>query len=119
MKKLILSFRYAFEGLLHAFRKERNLKIHTVMAFFVIVAGIFFRLSLFEWCFIIFAIGAMMAAELFNTAIERTVDLVSEEYHPLAKQAKDIAAAACLIFAVAAALIGMFIFLPKIASIFL
>ncbi|NCU18477.1 diacylglycerol kinase family protein [Pallidibacillus pasinlerensis] len=114
MKSFFLSFKYAFEGIVSAFKKERNLKIHFVIAAVVIVLGALFKLHKLEWIILILTIGIMIVLELINTSIERTIDLITEDYHPLAKQAKDIAAAACLVFAICTVIIGLIIFLPKI-----
>lgn len=94
-------------------RKERNMKFHIAAGLAVIVVGLLTGLSSTEWVLIIMLIGGMLALELMNTAIERTVDLVTDEYHPLAKQAKDLAAGAVFIFAVASAIIGCIVFIPK------
>jgi undecaprenol kinase len=70
-----------------------------------------------EWLFVIFAIGGMFALELLNTAIERLVDLVTMEYHPLAKQAKDIAAGAVFLYAIFSVIVGFIIFIPRILKL--
>lgn len=114
MKRFFLSFRFAFEGFICAFYRERNLKLHLCAALLVTIIGFIARLSLLEWMILTLTIGGVIVTELLNTAIERTVDLVSEEHHPLAKQAKDIAAAACLISAVVSVIIGILLFVPKV-----
>lgn len=114
MKSFFLSFKYAFEGIVSAFKKERNLKIHFGIAVVVMILGVLFKLHKLEWLILILTIGIMIVLELINTSIERTIDLITEDYHPLAKQAKDIAAAACLVFAICTVIIGLIIFLPKI-----
>ncbi|PLR78123.1 diacylglycerol kinase [Bacillus sp. V3-13] len=108
------SFLYAFAGIRSAFINETNVKIHLCIAVFVIGAGIFFSLSPLEWLVVLFAIGGMLSLELINTAIERAVDLVTEEEHPLAKEAKDIAAGAVLVYAVLSVVAGLIIFIPKL-----
>ncbi|MEK4923501.1 diacylglycerol kinase family protein [Cytobacillus sp. FSL R5-0569] len=113
-QSLVSSFYFAFIGVITALKAERNLKIHFVMTVLVIFFGIIFELTKTEWLLIGFAIAGMIALELMNTAIERVVDLVTTEQHPLAKQAKDIAAGAVLIYAVLTVIIGLSIFLPKI-----
>jgi len=119
MKGLFASFRFAWEGLKGAFRTERNVKIHGTIAILVLLCGIYFRLTPTEWGIVFLAIGGMVCAELMNTAIERVVDMVVEDYHPLAKEAKDIAAAACFVFACSCFVVGMIIFLPKFLSLFI
>ena len=107
------SFGYAFEGIFTCIRKERNMKIHCVMAVLVVAAGVILGLSPVEWCICLGLLGLVMALELVNTAVEAVVDLVTGEYHPLAKIAKDTAAGAVLIAAIMAAAAGLIIFVPK------
>ena len=110
-KKQIRSFGYAWKGLRQCIGKEQNLSFHLITTIIVIGAGILFDITRTEWMIIILCIGMVVAAELFNTAIERLVDLVSPERHPIAGQVKDIAAGAVLVCAVAAAIIGGIIFI--------
>lgn len=114
IKKQIRSFGYAWKGIRQCVGKEQNLSIHLIVTVMVIIAGFFFDITRTEWLIIILCIGVVIAAELFNTAIERLVDLVSPEHNPIAGQVKDIAAGAVLVCAVAAAIIGVIIFLPYI-----
>ena len=83
-----------------------------IAAMAVIIAGIVLGITRTEWIMVVMCIGTVIAAELFNTAIEKLVDLVSPERHPVAGRGKDIAAGAVLICAVAAAIIGLIIFIP-------
>ena len=117
-KKLINSFKYAIEGIISSFKTERNMKIHVLAMIVVIALGLFFKLNKGEWCFIIIAIASVISAELFNTAIETVVDMVSPERNPKAKLAKDIAAGAVLVVAIGAAIIGFIIFGPPIINVF-
>lgn len=112
LRKYLRSFGYAFEGIITA-SKEQNLKSHIVSAVIVILAGYFTGLSRTEWYIVLLLIALMFALEMINTAIERVVDLASPNFHPLAKQAKDIAAGAVLVFALFSAIIGLLIFIPK------
>ncbi len=114
---LYQSFGYAFQGIFTCVRKERNMKIHCVAAVFVVIAGVILKISAIEWCICLALFGLVMALEHVNTAVEAVVDMVTEEYHPLAKVAKDTAAGAVLIAAIMAAIAGCIIFLPKIAQI--
>lgn len=111
---LASSFRYGFQGIAAAAAKERNVRIHIVISIFVIIAGFAFSITQYEWIAILLAVGGMIALEMLNTAIERTVDMYTQEFHPLAKQAKDIAAGAVLFFAFISVIIGLIIFIPKI-----
>ncbi|WP_342537279.1 diacylglycerol kinase family protein [Sporosarcina sp. FSL K6-3508] len=113
MKRFFKSFVYAWEGMRDGFVNGRNMKSHALSAIIVILAGWFTVLSMTEWLIVLLLISGMLALELMNTAVEYVVDLVTKEYHPLAKKAKDIAAGSVLIFAVASAVIGCLIFFPK------
>jgi len=93
--------------------KEQNMRIHFFSALVVTIAGIITGLSSIEWLVIVIAIALVIGAEMINTAIESVVNLASPEIHPLAKQAKDVAAGAVLVFAITSVIIGLLIFLPK------
>lgn len=114
---LYRSFGYAFEGIFCGIRKERNMKIHCIAAICVVIAGVIFKISRIEWCLCLILFGMILSLELVNTAMEAVVDLVTEEYRPLAKLAKDTAAGAVLIAAIMAVLVGILIFLPKLSVI--
>ena len=117
-KKLINSFKYAGEGIVSSFKTERNMKIHIFIMLVVILAGILLELSAIEWiiCVLLFAI--VISAELFNTAIETIVDMVSPEKNEKAKLAKDVSAGAVLVVAIGAAMVGLVIFVPKVVELF-
>ena len=114
IKKRLKSFTYAWKGIRGFVCREHNVWIHLTMAMLVIIAGFIFDIEKFEWVAIIICIGVVIAAEAFNTAIERLVNLVSPEWHPIAGEVKDIAAGAVLICAIAAAIVGLVIFIPYI-----
>lgn len=116
-KKIINSFKYAGEGIISAFKTERNMKIHVVIMILVILAGIILKINQIEWfiCIILFAL--VIGGELFNTAIETVVDMICPEKNEKAKLAKDISAGAVLVFAIGSAIIGIIIFIPKIMNI--
>ena len=118
IKKFIHSFEYPVKGLKYAYRNEQNLAVDVGISIIVLIASVIFKLSLVEWVVVVFTIGAVLSLELINTAIEAVVDLVTEEYHPLAKVAKDTSAAAVFIIAIVAVIVGLIIFLPKIISLF-
>lgn len=113
-KNLIESFNYAVNGIISALKTERNFKIHFTAAFLVIVISLFFDFSRYELLLLTITIAFVLMAELFNTAIERLVDLVTEDYHPLAQLAKDIAAGAVLISAVNAIIVGYLLFFDRL-----
>ena len=112
-KKIINSFKYAFEGIFTAFKAEKNMKIHFIIMLLVIILGIMLKISSVEWIICIILFGFVISLELVNTAIENTVDLITQEKNPKAKIAKDVAAGAVLISAITAAVIGLIIFVPK------
>jgi len=109
----IASFSYAFQGILPVVRQERNVHIHIVAAIVVICAGVYFDLQAWEWICVTFAIGTVLTAEFFNSAIETLANVVYKDKNADIKKVKDIAAAAVLICAIAAAVVGCIIFIPK------
>ena len=113
-KRLCRSFKAAFEGIASTYKKEQNIKIHTIIAILVIIAGLVFKIDYIEWLVCLVLIGFMLLAEFFNTAIEYVVDLASPDIHPLAKAAKDTASAGVLMMALIAAVTGLVIFIPKL-----
>jgi diacylglycerol kinase (ATP) len=116
MKSEMKSFTYACNGILYAIRSEKHIRFHLLAAFLVTVAGWFFSINTTEWCLIITTIGAVIAAEIFNTAFEQLVNLVSPQQHVIAGRVKDLAAGAVLVVSIAALLIGLIIFIPKMLS---
>lgn len=108
----INSFRYAFQGIFLALRSEVHLQFHCVAALLVCTLGLCFGITRLEWFMVLVAISLVLVTELFNTALEKLVDLVSPEEHTLAGQAKDIAAGAVLIAALFAAVTGGVVFCP-------
>ncbi len=116
-RKRIESFRYAWQGIVTLLRDEHNARIHLGATVLVILFGIYFTLSTTEWIAIVGCIGAVFSAEALNSAIEAVCDHISLEQHPLIKKAKDCAAAAVLILAIAAATIGSIVFLPKLIAL--
>jgi undecaprenol kinase len=112
------TFKFAVEGIHSSFIQEKNIRFHVIFSMIVIIFASILSLSKIEWMFILFAITGMIVLEMVNTAIERVVDLVTDSYHPLAKQAKDIAAGAVLIYAILSVIIGIMIFFPKIMRFF-
>ena len=114
---LLKSFSYALDGIKTAIMSERNMRIHLVSSAIVIGGSFYFSITRLEWLIILMAIGGVLALELINTAIERLVDLVMEEYHPLAKQAKDMAAGAVILYAILSVVIGIVIFFPYLLKL--
>ena len=110
MKAFLQSFVYAIRGIRTSFREQRNLKVQIVVALLTIGAGFYFRITATEWCLILLTIGLVIGLEMINTAIEKTVDLVTTEWHPLAGKAKDMAAGAVLVASVIAVVVGIIVF---------
>ncbi|MBL8045918.1 MAG: diacylglycerol kinase family protein [Anaerolineales bacterium] len=108
------SFRYAFEGWWHVLRTQPNAWIHAGVSTAVFVVGLWLGLSALEWAVIFLTIGFVWVAEFLNTAIEAVVDLASPEIHPLAKIGKDVGAAAVLVAAIVAVIVGLLILGPPL-----
>lgn len=114
---LLESFSHAFDGIMTGV-EERNMKIHFGFTILVVLFGLLLKISATEWCLCFVLFGLILGLELVNTAIEAVVDLVTEEYRPLAKRAKDAAAGAVLIAAIMAAITGLIIFIPRFLYVF-
>ena len=115
---LLVSFKYAWAGVIYAFRTQRNFRIHTAIGTLAIGLGIFLHLQAVEIAIIGLTIGAVITMELLNTAIESIVDLsVGQSYHELAKIAKDCAAAAVLISAIVALFVAGILLLPPLIAL--
>ena len=110
----IRSFGYALRGVVLAVKNERHMRFHLAAAIVVVLAACWLRVERSEWLWLSAAIGGVWVAELFNTAIERVVDLASPDVHPLAKAAKDTASGAVLIAAAVAAVIGAIVLGPAL-----
>lgn len=117
-RRFVHSFRYAIEGFIHALSSEQNMRIHLVIAVVVTIFAYLLSIPFYQWLILIITIGIVIAFELMNTAVERVVDLTTEECHPLAKQAKDVAAAAVLVVSIVSVIIGILIFYEPIRSLF-
>lgn len=113
-KRLTNSFKYAVNGILSAYKDEQNLRVHTIVAIFVLIFGVILKISEIEFIICLILIGLVIMAEFFNTAIENAVDLVTLKQNPYAKIAKDTAAAGVLVFAFISGIVGLIIFIPKI-----
>jgi diacylglycerol kinase (ATP) len=103
-------FKYAIEGVVHVFRTQRHMRFHFLTMVLVLVVSLVFKLRREEVIVLLFTISLVLAAEMFNTAIEAVVDLVTQTYHPLAKFAKDIASGAVLITTINALAVGFLLF---------
>lgn len=113
-KKFIRSFRYARAGAEHALRTQRNIWVHLGIGLLVIGLAIGLRVDRIEMAVLVLTIAFVIAAEMFNTAIEEVVNLAKPEHHPLAGLAKNVAAGAVLVAALGATAVGILIFIPRI-----
>ena len=118
MKKFINGFGYAFKGILYATKTQLNFRVHLVAMVLTIIVAALLKISINEWLWIILCFTLVLAAELFNTALEILTDLISPGFNEKAGAAKDLAAGAVLIAALFALISGCIIFLPKIFSLF-
>lgn len=112
LTKLIHSFRYALEGLKYTLVTQRNMRIHFLTALGVLLLSLYLPLRKTDVLLLFIAIALVVVAELFNTVVEVVVDMITKEYHPLAKVAKDVAAGAVLLSAGLAVVVGASIFYP-------
>ena len=112
----VLSFRNAFTGWWYVIRTQRNAWIHTLATFCVFALGLWLKLELRDWAVLLLTIAMVWTAEFLNTALEAVVDLASPQRHPLAKVGKDVGAAAVLIAALSAIVIGVLILGPPLWS---
>jgi diacylglycerol kinase len=112
------AFKNAFQGLKYVLVTQRNAWIHLLITVLVIALGIIFRVDRIDWAILMIAIALVWIAEILNTSIEALVDLVVQQYHPLAKVAKDTGAAAVLFAAIIAVILGIIVFLPRILEVF-
>ena len=115
VRRRAASFGYALRGVGAALRTEVHLWFHAGATVAVVALGLYCQLARWEWVAVALSVGAVWCAELLNTAVEAVVDLVSPQYHPLAGRAKDVAAGAVLVMALAALVVGLLIFWPYFA----
>jgi diacylglycerol kinase (ATP) len=117
-KRFIKSFKYAFEGVHYAFKNDKNLLVHLLVAFLVINVSIALHVEPYQMAILGLTMMMVITAEMINSAIEKMVDLITKEHRQEAKIAKDVAAGMVLVTAIAAAIIGTLIFLPYIVKLF-
>ncbi|GAA0814246.1 diacylglycerol kinase [Clostridium tertium] len=117
IKKMVESFNYAINGIIETVRTQRNMKIHIFAALCVLLACFLFDVSKIEFLILAITITLVLGAEIINTAIEATIDMSTNHYHPLAKIAKNASAGAVLVTAVNALLVGYIIFWDKISNL--
>lgn len=112
--RYIKSFFHACSGIAYSIKYEHNIIIMIIATIVVVAAGFYYNVSSSEWLFILFAVGSVTSAEMINSSIEATIDLITLEIHPLAKIAKDTASAASLILCTVSFIGACIIFIPKI-----
>ncbi|MDR0537060.1 MAG: diacylglycerol kinase family protein [Tannerellaceae bacterium] len=117
LKKRLAGFKYAFRGV-KLLKHEHNARLHGIIGACVIVAGFLLNISRSEWIAVVIACGCVPAAEALNTAIERLADIVEPEYSEAVRNIKDIAAGGVLLMALAAAVVGLIVFVPRLAELF-
>ena len=117
LKSRLNSFYFAFSGLKTVFNEEANFRIHLIAAGFAVLLGLLLKITKFEWISIVFAIGIVFVSEIINSSIERLADIISPEKNQKIKKLKDLSAAAVLVSAITALIIGLIIFLPKLLTI--
>jgi len=112
-QNLVESFNSAIEGFIYVFKSQRNMRLHFAMGIFVVLLGILLNFTYIEVILLCLTISFVLFAEMFNTALEHTIDLVKEEFHPLARIVKDVCAGAVLLSAFSAIIVGYILFVSK------
>ncbi len=112
VKSRLQSVNYALQGVTDLLRHQHNARVHLVAAIIVVLLGLVFSVQRWEWAVLVLAIGGVWLAEAINTAVEYLADACHPEQHPLIKRAKDVAAAAVLLFSLAALVVGLLVFMP-------
>ncbi len=119
IKRFYNSVKNSLEGLKYAYTHEQSLLLHIFFSLIAIVCGIVFKITGTQWILLFLVMVVIIVAELLNTAIEATVDLITEEYNPLAKVAKDCGSAAAFMASLLATIVGAYVFLPQIIKLIL
>lgn len=119
IKRFFNSVKNSINGYIYAYTNEQSLTIHAILTILVLLSGFYFNISKMQWAILVVVMAMVIIAELLNTAIEATVDLITKEYNELAKVAKDCASAAVFTASILAAGLYVYVFLPKIIGLFL
>lgn len=114
-RSLMDAFNNAIEGILYTFKNERNMQIHYLCAIAVLFGSLFFNLEKFEMIILLLLIASVIICEMINTAIEKTIDGITTEFHPLLKVAKDVSAGAVLLSSMVAVIGGYLLFYDKLS----
>ncbi len=115
VRNIIDNFNYAVSGIITAIKTEKSMRIHYIIALVVLLSSLFFDFNRTEFLLLLFAVSLVVISEMFNTALERTIDLVTKDYHPLARLVKDIAAGAVLIASINALIVGYLLFFERLS----
>ena len=118
IKRILMSAKYAIDGIAYAYKNEKSLTIHAIATIAGVILGLVLRISNIEWAIISITLAVVLAIELLNTGMEACVDLVTLEYKELAKIAKDCCAGATFVTSMIGVIIAGFIFIPKIIALF-
>jgi diacylglycerol kinase len=113
-RNILESFRFAFSGLWHALRTQRNTRIHLSIAAAVVALGVWLNLPFTQWAILTLTVGFVLVGEMLNTMAETLVDLISPGYHPLAKIVKDVTAGAVLLTAIISVIVGLLVLGPPL-----
>jgi diacylglycerol kinase (ATP) len=116
--KRLAGFKYAFRGIGLLLRDEHNAWLHCIIGICAVIAGFLLEISAMEWVVVVIVCGGVLVTEALNTSIEKLADVVSPEYNEGIKGVKDLSAGAVLLMAIAAAIAGLIIFLPKLIALF-
>lgn len=117
IKRFTNSVKNSVNGLIYAYVNEQSLTLHAILTLIVLLSGFYFHISKMQWAILAIVVSIVMITELLNTAIEAVVDLVTDEYHELAKIAKDCASAAAFISSLLATGLYLYVFLPQIYNL--
>ena len=118
-KRFFNSIKNSINGYIYAYTNEQSLTIHAVLTIIVLFSGFYFKISKMQWAILVIVMSIVIIAELLNTAIEATVDLVTDKYNELAKIAKDCASTAVFTASLLAAGLYLYVFIPKIMELFI
>lgn len=117
VKRFLNSWKYSFDGLKYAYTHEQSLLLHITLSLVAIALGLYFKITGTQWILLLLVMSILMITELLNTAVEATVDLVTDKFHPMAKVAKDCGSAAALIGTLLATIVAGYVFLPHIIKL--
>lgn len=116
-KKSFIGLKYAWSGIYFVIKEERNFRIHLLITSLVIFTGIMFKVSRSDWLALLLVIGLVLVAETVNSTIERVIDYVKPDIHPMAKKIKDLAAGAVLIASIISVIVGLIVFIPYFCEV--